>query len=294
MTFSNRVAANNSSAQEHRFLKQVDVELFHANRSLCFFLQLALHELIGHSCGKLFEETETGSYNFDPHQMPKNPFTDQPVSSWYGPGETPETAFGGIATAYIECLAEGIGLYLMSADGVLGTLAPETTSDVDDVVYVGYLSIACMGLRALLSYNPETKKWGQVHDQARFGLLKCFLNAGNNFAKIQLDTDEPSSVKVVMSREMIATVGRPALGSLIHELHISRCTKSIEEGSDLFENLTSVDEAALQWRAAVEATKGPRTLFIHPNTRIENGIVSLVEYPETKEGLIQSWVERQL
>lgn len=97
-----------------------------------------------------------------------------------------------------------------------------------------------------------------------------------------------------MSREKIATVGRPALGSLIHELHIARCTKSVKEGSDLFENLTAVDEVALRWRAAVEATKGPRTLFVHPNTKLENGIVSLFEYPETKQGLIQSWVDRQL
>ncbi|KAG5813677.1 hypothetical protein H9Q74_012556 [Fusarium xylarioides] len=154
LTFSNRVAANNSSAQEHRFLSQNDIEVFEANRSLCFFLQLALHELIGHGCGKLFQESESGSFNFDHHHMPKNPFTDKHIGSWYGPGETPETAFGGIATAYIECLAEGIGLYLMSADGVLSTLAPDTTSDIDDVVYCGYLSIACMGLRSLLSYDP--------------------------------------------------------------------------------------------------------------------------------------------
>ncbi|CAF3485325.1 unnamed protein product [Fusarium graminearum] len=294
MTFSNRVAANNASGQEHRFLNPVDVELFEANRSLCFFLQLALHELIGHSCGKLFQETESGYFNFDPHKMPKNPFTGKPVESWYGLGETPETSFGGIATAYIECLAEGIGLYLMSADGVLGTLAPDTTSNIDEVVYIGYLSIACMGLRALLSYNPGTKKWGQVHDQARFGLLKCFLNAGHGFATIEHATEEPNSVKIVMSREKIATVGRPALGSLIHELHIARCTKSVKEGSDLFENLTAVDEVALRWRAAVEAIKGPRTLFVHPNTKLENGIVSLFEYPETKQGLIQSWVDRQL
>lgn len=132
LTFSNRVAANNSSAQEHRFLNQSDIEAFEANRSLCFFLQLALHELIGHGCGKLFQESESGSFNFDRHHMPKNPFTDKPIESWYGPGETPETAFGGIATAYIECLAEGIGLYLMSADGVLSTLAPDTTSDIDE------------------------------------------------------------------------------------------------------------------------------------------------------------------
>ncbi|RGP69506.1 dipeptidyl-peptidase iii [Fusarium sporotrichioides] len=172
----------------------------------------------------------------------------------------------------------------MSADGVLGTLAPDTTSDIDDVIYIGYLSIACMGLRALLSYNSETK----VHDQARFGLLKCFVNSGHGFTKVQLDTEKPNSVKIVMSREKIATVGRPALGVLIHELHIARCTKNVKEGSSLFDNLTSVDEVAVQRRAVVEATKGPRTLFVHPNTRLENGIVSLVEYPETKEGLTQS------
>lgn len=123
--------------------------------------------------------------------------------------------------------------------------------------------------------------------------MECFLNAGHGFAIIQHDLEEPKSVKVVMSKEQIATVGRPALGALIHELHVARCTKDVQRGSNLLESLTSVDEGALQWRASVEATKGPRTLFMHANTRLEGESVSLVEYPETREDLIQSWVERQ-
>lgn len=43
-------------------------------------------------------------------------------------------------------------------------------------------------------------KWGQVHGQVRFGLSKCFLNAGHAFATIQHDMEEPKSVKVVYRR----------------------------------------------------------------------------------------------
>lgn len=121
-----------------------DVESFEKHSYLCFFLQLALHELIGHGCGKLLQETEPGVFNFNKDDLPWNKFTGEQVNSWYNIGETPESAFGGIATAYIECLAEGIGLYLMSTDGVLETLAPETNFKKDDGIYLSL----CHHLRA--------------------------------------------------------------------------------------------------------------------------------------------------
>lgn len=124
---------------------------------MVFFFQLALHEMLGHGCGKLLQETAPGVFNFDRAAMLLNPLTKKPVDTWYGVGETPESAFADIATAYVECLAEGIGLYMMSVDGVLQTLAPDEDLNPDEVVYNAYLSIACMGLRALRSYDVQSQ-----------------------------------------------------------------------------------------------------------------------------------------
>ena len=42
------------------------------------------------------------------------------------------------------------------------------------------------------------------------------------------------------------------------------------------------------------AHRQPRGLFIHANTFLEGDEIILKEYPMTKEGLIQSWMDRDL
>ena len=93
-----------------------DIDQYRKLKPLCFFLQLAAHELIGHGCGRLLKEVEPSKFNFDRGNPPISPVTHEPVKTFYGPSETPESVFGSVATAYIECLAEGIGLYLMSEE----------------------------------------------------------------------------------------------------------------------------------------------------------------------------------
>jgi hypothetical protein len=44
----------------------------------------------------------------------------------------------------------------------------------------------------------------------------------------------------------------------------------------------------------VLAKKQPRKVFVQPNTFVVDGKVELKEYPLTNEGVIQSFVERQL
>ncbi|CAK7230202.1 hypothetical protein SBRCBS47491_007505 [Sporothrix bragantina] len=243
-------------------------------------------------------ETAPGEFNFDPADLPLNPLTDEPVNSWYSIGQSPETAFVGIATGYVECLAEGIGLYIMSAEGALKILAPDTEMDEDEVIYNAYLSIACMGLRALRSYDSRSQKWGQVHDHARYGLLRCFVASG--VAKVEVrnedcetDLKPRRSVKVTLNRDKIATVGRQALGDLIFKLQICRSIKDVARGTAIFLDLTTVDEQGLLWKEVVEENQKPRTLFVHANTILtESGDVVLKEYPPTKEGLIQAWLDR--
>lgn len=44
----------------------------------------------------------------------------------------------------------------------------------------------------------------------------------------------------------------------------------------------------------VLAKKQPRKVFVQPNTFVVDGKVELKEYPLTNEGVIQSFIERQL
>jgi len=54
----------------------------------------------GHGCGKLLQETAEGEYNFDQKNPPISPLTDKPVTTWYKPGQTWGSVFGGLAGAY--------------------------------------------------------------------------------------------------------------------------------------------------------------------------------------------------
>lgn len=294
LTFSNRVSANGAE-REIEYIQDDDAELFRKLHSTCFFVQLAGHELLGHGCGRLFKEDDEGRCNFDQASPPVCPISKEPIQSWYKPGETPESVFGGLYTAYDECLAEGIGLFLMSEKALIETLLPGTSVDYKDVITIGYLSIAAMGVRALESYDLEGQKWGQVHDRARFGLLKCLYESGDELLTVTSSLQPEPTLKLHMDPGKIERVGRRALGELILRLQVYKATRNQSAGAETFTRLTAVDGQYVEWAKIAHAKRKPRTLFIHANTVLrEDSSVELLEYPATKEGLIQSWVDRNL
>lgn len=56
--------------------------------------------LPGHGCGKLLQETSPGVFNFDTTNPPVSPLTGKPITTWYKPGQTWGSVFGGLAGAY--------------------------------------------------------------------------------------------------------------------------------------------------------------------------------------------------
>ena len=64
--------------EELTFIHPDDVELYNKWDSKAFELQVANHELLGHGTGKLFEEREDGTMNFDPKKV-INPLTGKPM-----------------------------------------------------------------------------------------------------------------------------------------------------------------------------------------------------------------------
>ena len=95
------------------FIPAADQEEYRHLRALGFTTIVAIHELIGHGCGKTLEEVSPGKYNFDYSNLPTSPISHQRVITWYKPGETPKSIFGGAYAMLNECLAESIALYLI-------------------------------------------------------------------------------------------------------------------------------------------------------------------------------------
>jgi len=101
------------------FIRDEDMELYKKHGDEAFEVQVGLHELLGHGCGKLLQETEPGKYNFNVKSPPVSPVTDKPVSTWYKPGETWGSVFGGMGPSYEECRAECVAMALCCDYGIL-------------------------------------------------------------------------------------------------------------------------------------------------------------------------------
>ena len=57
------------------FIHADDIETYKKYRDPAFEVQVGLHELLGHGCGKLLQETSPGNFNFDKSNPPTNPLT---------------------------------------------------------------------------------------------------------------------------------------------------------------------------------------------------------------------------
>lgn len=99
---------------------------------------------------------------------------------------------------------------------------------------------------------------------------------------------------VKVDRARIIEEGKPSLGRMLLHLHICRCTADKASCRQLYEDLSAVDDDAMQWREIVMSKQDPPLAFCHANTFIQDGRVILKEYEPTPRGILQSWAERQV
>lgn len=279
------------------FIKDEDLALYEKLRGPAFEVQVGLHELLGHGTGKLLSEVTPGNYNFDIDNPPINPLTKEKISSWYKPGQTWGSVFGGIAASYEECRAECVAMYLGGDADILEIFGFGGKSDIkgEDVLYVEYLSMARAGLLALEQWDPKSKKWGQAHMQARFSILKCFLEAGDEFVKLTSTKPDHDDLVITLDRSKIESHGKPAVGVYLQKLSIYKSIADVDAGTRLYAEMTAVNEEMAAYRSVVLRKKQPRKQFVEANTFLkENGEVELKQYDATCEGLIQSYVERDI
>lgn len=283
------------------FIAEADLELYKKYRDPAFEIQVGLHELTGHGCGKLLQETTHGVYNFDKENPPISPLTNKPIMTWYKPGETWGSVFGSLAGSYEECRAELVAMYLSCEFPVLkifgfGDGTVDIHGSAGDVLYASYLTMARAGLVSLEMWDPKSQKWGQPHSQARFSILQCFLSAGEDFCRLESTQDDLSDLTIKLDRSKIMTVGRKAVGEYLQKLHIYKSTADVETGTRFYTGMTNVD--AEYWggkvRQVVMKKKQPRKVFVQANTFIDDaGKVTLKHYDATPEGMIKSFAERE-
>ncbi|OCH95554.1 aflatoxin-detoxifizyme [Obba rivulosa] len=281
--------------EELTFIHPDDVEIYNALDNQAFELQVANHELLGHGSGKLFQENADGTRNFNPAQI-INPLTGKPVTSWYKPGQTPDSVLGEVSSSMEECRAETAALYLASNPDILKIFKYTEPKLAEDIQYVTFLIMARAGLRALEFYDPATKKHGQAHMQARLGITQHLIRSGIAWLEeVRADDGVLENLYVRVDRKKVLTQGRDVAGKLLVELQVR---KSTADGPGARQFYTALTTPLPGWegeiRDVVLKKKLPRKLFLQPNTFIVNDEVILKEYPVTPAGVIESFIERNI
>eukprot|EP00927_Polykrikos_kofoidii_P044581 TRINITY_DN38509_c0_g1_i1.p1 TRINITY_DN38509_c0_g1~~TRINITY_DN38509_c0_g1_i1.p1 ORF type:complete len:688 (-),score=112.04 TRINITY_DN38509_c0_g1_i1:21-2084(-) len=289
------VCSARSKEAYRQFLSPADAELFSNMYAEADQVLTGLHELIGHGSGKLLQEGEDGSRNYPAGEL-MNPCTGRVVDSHYLPGQTYGSVFGSVASAMEECRAECVSLFLGVHPDIQAIFGFEGEA-CENSVYVGWLGMCWLGLKALEHYDPEKRSWGAVHGRARYAILRKLLRAGTDgeerlLSYRILDGDVPD-VTLSMSRTLIHSVGLPAIRELLLGIQVARCTAAVDMARD-FEELTEVPEEFLALRRIVVQRKRPRDIFVQPTTVLDEstGDVSLKLYSATPLGLVQSFVDR--
>ncbi|KAK5110374.1 hypothetical protein LTR62_006082 [Meristemomyces frigidus] len=306
VSLGNVLSAAEPTKESTPFILDADQDLFNGYKDRAFELQVGLHELLGHGCGKLLQETAPGEFNFDHHNPPISPVTGKPVSTYYKPGETWGSVFGGLGPSYEECRAECVAMSLCPDYGILqifgfgdGSEEQGLGSEAGKVLHACYLSMARAGVTALQFWDPGSRKWGQPHMRARFAILKIFLSAPDNFCTLQSQNNtDLSDLKIHLDASKIASHGRPAVNAFLQKLQIYKATADFEAGRQLYEEYTEVGEwYAEKLRPVVLKLAKPRKVFVQANTFLEgNGDeekVVLREYDASPEGMVQSFVHRE-
>ncbi|UQC90711.1 dipeptidyl-peptidase 3 [Colletotrichum lupini] len=291
---ANRMVAE-SKAQGYPFIEDSEEAAFRRAKFPTYYWWVVLHELLGHGTGRMMVETTEGDYNFDIQNPPINPLDDNPIKSWYKPGQTWTGQFGDLATTVDECRAELVGAYLMDDKDLLRVLGFTDATDVtaDDIAYNMYQQLGVDGLRGLANYNVDSKRWGQAHSRAHFAILNWLLKDGGDCVEIEHDKTA-GNLTVRVNRAKVSTHGKPALGRMLLRLHMYRCTADVQACRVYYEMLTRLTQKHLEWRKVVVASKPPPLVFVHANTSLEENEVTLREYEPTVEGLIKSWAERRI
>ncbi|KAF2197104.1 dipeptidyl-peptidase III [Delitschia confertaspora ATCC 74209] len=281
------------------FIKDSDQDVYQKYRDPAFEVQVGLHELLGHGCGKLLQETSPGEFNFDIKNPPISPLTGKPITTYYKPGQTWGSVFGSIAGSYEECRAECVAMALCCDFSVLqifgfGDGKEDINSEAGDILYAAYLSMARAGIAALEFWDPKSRKWGQAHMQARFSILRTFLNAGVEFCELEWKDDNLEDLSIRLERSKILELGRPAVEEYLKKLHIYKSTADIENARKMYEEITSVEPFyENKVRPAVLRKKQPRKVFVQANTVERDGKVELKEYEGNSKGMIESFADRE-
>lgn len=124
--------------------------------------------------------------------------------------------------------------------------------------------------------------------------MRYLLEHGQGAITVDCD-EEAKTLYVRADRSKFNSGGKAALGDMLRCLHIWRCTADVEACRAFYEPLCEVNSEFEVWRQVVASKPKVPWKFVQANTFLqEDGEVELRTYDATNEGIIKSFVERDI
>lgn len=290
VSLGNVLSANPKKPKKEELITFLEHDMqakFRKWRDDAFEIQVGLHELLGHGTGKLLQEVSPGEFNFDK----SNPN----IHSYYKPTDTWGSLFSAVAGSFEECRAELVALYLILKKPleVLPIFGVSDEKDQKEIILIATVLMCRAGLLGLEFWDPTSRKWGQPHMQARFGIFKSLHKSG--VCKLEFSEENMDDLKITFDESKLNNTAVDVLGDFLLKLHVYKSTGDVTKGVAYYNDITDVTDEYSRFRQIILSKKLPRKQLIQANTFADaSGQVEVREYEESEVGMIQSFADRNV
>ena len=261
--------------------------------------------LIGYNIGKLLkyeknEETNEKIYNFDKNLI--NPLTNKAIENFenlYKKEEKFENRFQYNSLIMYECIATLASLYLCGNESVQEIFYVNKI-DNKSVTQTCWLLFFTQVISNLNSYNEKEKVWILNQGQTGWIIMNYILSEqkeSKEIIKIELDEtnkeEEKKSFKLIINKELFTDSVNDIISKLLIRLYIDKCLGNVDDALEIINKYSIIDkDKILEVKKIVEKDEENDPLFLFQNLKMVDNKVVYSSYKNSKEGIIQSNLER--
>lgn len=157
------------------------------------------------------------------------------------------------------------------------------------------MDILTGSIKGLQYFDPEQKVWGQAHILASWVIFQAVREGDPSVITFEFcEKDGKDYFYMNVDRAKLRTTAFKALSDFLSKLHIYKSMGDFAAAEKFFNHYSEVDDEMIKVRSIVLAHKLPRRLELQPNLFHDSAAnkVEYKDYPDTFEGVIDSYVER--
>lgn len=193
-----------------------------------------------------------------------------------------------------ECRADMVG-HFFGFNKEMQKIFGVKEEDYENVIYTMWMAHFRKGTLGLPLYSKENKKWGQAHTQGAWVFTRFILeNQPKEEEILKIELDEPNKTFMIkINKENLIKHGKALVEKILTHLHIYKATGDYENAKKFYDKYSEVDDYYLKIREILLANETPRRIELYHNLKVnEDKTISIVEYPDTVLGVIESYVDR--